>query len=91
MPISIIFISPLKVAQHVSGYLVPILRSWRLSGIFAACGVVPWLCRRSDPVGWLCVHWGIRSYVLPNGHTTSQTDLTAYTATALHHTRQKYH
>ena len=25
-------------------------------------------------------------YVLPNGHTTSQQDLTAYTATALHHT-----
>jgi len=32
---------------------------------FAACGVVPWLCRQSDPVGWLCVHWGVRStYVL---------------------------
>ena len=30
-------------------------------------------------------------YVLPNGHTTGQPDLTAYTATALHHTRQKYH
>jgi len=28
---------------------------------FSACGVVPWLCRRSDPVGWLCVHWGVRS------------------------------
>ena len=28
-------------------------------------------------------------YVLLNGHTTSQPDLTAYTATALHHTRQK--
>jgi len=20
---------------------------------------VPWLCRQSDPVGWLCVHWGV--------------------------------
>ena len=29
--------------------------------------------------------------LLPNGHTTSQPDLTAYTATELHHTRQKYH
>ena len=62
---------------------------------FFTCGVVPWLCRWSDPVGWLCVHWGVRSttvvYVIPNGHTTSQTDLTAYTAIALHHTRQKYH
>ena len=23
---------------------------------FFTCGVVPWLCRQSDPVGWLCVH-----------------------------------
>jgi len=30
-------------------------------------------------------------YVLLNGHTTSQPDLTAYTDMALHHTRQKYH
>ena len=22
---------------------------------------MPWLCRQSDPVGWLCVHWGVRS------------------------------
>jgi len=29
------------------------------------------------------------SYVLPNGQTTSETDLTAYTATALHHTWKK--
>jgi len=95
MSLSIIFISHLYVAQHVSGYLVPILRSWRLSGIFAACGVVPWLCRRSHPFGWLCVHWGVRGttlcYVLPNGHTTSQPDLTAYTATALYHARRSYH
>jgi len=27
-------------------------------------------------------------YILPNGHTTSQPDLTAYTATALHHTQK---
>ena len=40
---------------------MPIFRSWRLSGVFAACGIVPWLCRHSDPVGWLCVHWGVRS------------------------------
>jgi len=30
-------------------------------GIFAACGVVPWPCRQSDPVAWLCVHWGVHS------------------------------
>jgi len=29
--------------------------------VFFTCGVVPWLCRQSDPVGWLCVHWGVRS------------------------------
>jgi len=28
---------------------------------FFTCGVVPWLCRQSDPVGWLCVHWEVRS------------------------------
>jgi len=28
----------------------------------------------------------ISFYVFPNGHTTSQPGLTAYTATALHHT-----
>ena len=28
---------------------------------FFTCGVVPWLCRQSDLVGWLCVHWGVRS------------------------------
>jgi len=38
-----------------------------------------------------CVSIRTLRYVLPNGHTTSQTDLTAYTATALHHMRQKYH
>ena len=26
---------------------------------FFTCGVVPWLCRQSDPVGWLCVHWEV--------------------------------
>ena len=36
-----------------------IFRSWWLSGIFFTCGVVPWLCRQSDPVGWLCVHWEV--------------------------------
>ena len=57
--------------------------------VFFSCDVVPWLCRQSDPVGWLCVHREVRStlrsatcYVLPYGHTTSQPDLTAYTATA---------
>jgi len=29
--------------------------------VFFTCGVVPWLCRQSDPVGWLCVHWKVRS------------------------------
>jgi len=38
---------------------------WTRSGIFAACGVVPWLCRRSDPVGWLCVRWGVCSSYSP--------------------------
>ena len=28
---------------------------------FFACGVLPWLCRQSHPVGWLCVHWEVRS------------------------------
>jgi len=32
--------------------------------------------------------WARTCYVLPNGHTTSQPDLTAYTATALHHTQK---
>ena len=59
--------------------------------VFFHVGVVQWLCRQSDPAGWLCVHWEVRSttllcYVLPIGHTTSQPDLTAYIATALHHT-----
>jgi len=30
--------------------------------VFFTCGVVPWLCRQSDPAGWLCVHWEVRSY-----------------------------
>ena len=29
--------------------------------VFFACGVVPWLCRQSDPVGWLCFHWEVCS------------------------------
>ena len=29
--------------------------------VFFACGVLPWLCRQSDPVGWLYVHWEVRS------------------------------
>jgi len=32
--------------------------------------------------------WCTLCYILPNGHTTSQPDLTAYTTTALHHTRK---
>ena len=38
-----------------------------------------------------CVSIGEYVAQLPNGHTTSQPDLTAYTDMALHHTRQKYH
>jgi len=77
---------------------MPIIRSWRLSGVIAVRGIVLWLCRQSDPVGWLWVHWGVvvlrtpqLCYVLPNGHTTSQPDLTAYTATALYHARRSHH
>jgi len=36
----------------------------------------------------LNMFWATLCYVLPNGHTTSQPDLTAYTATALHHMRK---
>ena len=32
------FISPLQVAQHVSGNPVPIFRSWRLRSVIATCG-----------------------------------------------------
>jgi len=28
--------------------------------VFFTCGAVPWLCRQSDPVGWLSVHWEVR-------------------------------
>jgi len=46
------FISPLQVAQHVSGNHVPIFRSWRLRSVIATC----WYCavaagRLSEPVG----------------------------------------
>jgi len=34
------FISPLQVAQHVSGSHVPILRSWRLCSVITTC----WYC-----------------------------------------------
>jgi len=34
------FISPLQVAQHVSGNHVPIFRSWRLCSVMATC----WYC-----------------------------------------------
>ena len=34
------FISPLQVAQHVSGNHVPIFRSWRLRSVIATC----WYC-----------------------------------------------
>jgi len=36
----VIFISPLQVAQHVSGNHVPIFRSWRLRSVIATC----WYC-----------------------------------------------
>jgi len=91
MSLSIIFISPLKVA------LYKLLNMFRAtlcpsSGaedlvVFFTCGLVPWLCRQSDPVSWLCVHWEVRSTTeLCYVHTTSQPDLTAYTDTALHFT-----
>ena len=25
--------------------------------VFIRCVAEPWLCRQSDPVGWLSVHW----------------------------------
>ena len=28
---------------------------------FFTCGVVPWLCRQSDPVGWMSVHWEVHN------------------------------
>ena len=48
------FISPLQVAQHVSGNRVPVFRSWRLRSVIATC----WYCsvaagRLSKPVGRL--------------------------------------
>ena len=51
--------------------------------VFFTCGVVPWLCRLSGPVGWLCVHWGVRStlfYVHSHGtspHVKNTTKLSA--------------
>ena len=32
--------------------------------VFLPRGVVPWLCRQSDQVGWLCVHWEVYSRVV---------------------------
>ena len=29
--------------------------------VFFHCGVVPWLCRQSDPAGWLYIHWEVRN------------------------------
>ena len=29
---------------------------------FFTCGVVSWLCRQSDPVSCLCVHWEVRTF-----------------------------
>ena len=37
------FISPLQVAQHVSGNYVPIFRIWRLRSVIASVGIVQWL------------------------------------------------
>jgi hypothetical protein len=34
------FVSPLQVAQHVSGNHVPMFRSWRLANVIATC----WYC-----------------------------------------------
>ena len=51
------------------------------SEVFIRYVAEPWLCRQSDPVGCLSVHWE----VLPNGQTSNEPDLTAYTATALQH------
>ena len=54
------FISLLQVAQHVSGYHVPIFRSSRLRSVISTC----WYCavvagRLSEPVSRYCVHWGV--------------------------------
>jgi len=58
------FISPLQVAQHVSGNHVPIFRSWRLRSVIATC----WYCavaagRLSEPV-IMCIDWGVHSTVV---------------------------
>ena len=37
------------------------LQELKTQWYFFTCGVVPWLCRQSDPSGWLCVHWEVRS------------------------------
>jgi hypothetical protein len=61
------FISPLQVAQHVSGNHVPIFRRWWPRSVIVTC----WYCAMA--AGRLSVHWGVRSttyYKLLKGHTT---------------------
>jgi len=43
-----------KLLNMFRATLRPSLGADDLVVFFAACGVVPWLCRQSDPVGWLC-------------------------------------
>jgi len=63
MSLSIIFISPLQVALYklLNMFQATLCPSSGADGlvVFFTCGVVPWLCRQSDPVGWLCVHWEV--------------------------------
>jgi hypothetical protein len=43
MSLFVFFISPLMVAEHVSGNHVPIIRSRRPRDVTALCWYVPWL------------------------------------------------
>jgi len=75
------FISPLQVAQHVSGKHVPIFRSWRLRSVIATC----WFCavaagRLSEPVSRQCVYWGVRSVATNYSLLTGSDSLPAVTA-----------
>jgi len=53
-------ISPYKLLNVFRATLCPSSGADNLV-VFFACGVVLWLCRRSDPVSCLCVHWEVRS------------------------------
>ena len=77
------FISPLQVAQHVSGNHVPIFRSWRLRSVIATC----WYCavaagRMSEPVS--SVHVVLRTPQWTHYLLTGSDSLPAATAQYQH-------